>query len=218
MLGMMSDTYRWARRAMATAYDRQKDADFHAWREAIQDHCGHMRLLADVCPEEMRGRLEVLEQLRSLLGEDQDLSVLAETLACDDRVGEREQPVVLGRIGQRQYALRAMARPLGRRLFARATGGVQAPAAVVLEGLARSVGRWPGASSGSVGGSRRNRTGSPGVTSSRTRTSRRAMSQTIDLTALKARFRGQLLTAADGDRYQRAKALFNGMFDAAGRR
>jgi FAD/FMN-containing dehydrogenase len=37
------------------------------------------------------------------------------------------------------------------------------------------------------------------------------MGETIDLTPLKARFRGQLLTAGDG--YLRAKALFNGMYD-----
>jgi FAD/FMN-containing dehydrogenase len=39
------------------------------------------------------------------------------------------------------------------------------------------------------------------------------MSQNIDLTSLKARFRGSLLTGADGDRYQLAKALFNAMYD-----
>jgi hypothetical protein len=118
MLEKVSDTYRSARRAMATAYDRQKDADFHQWRKAIEDHSGHIRQLADVWPEEMQGRLEVLEHLGSLLGEDQDLSVFAGTLSGDAGLEEREQPVVLGRIEQRQHALRAMARPLGRRLFA----------------------------------------------------------------------------------------------------
>jgi FAD/FMN-containing dehydrogenase len=39
------------------------------------------------------------------------------------------------------------------------------------------------------------------------------MSQNVDVTALKARFRGPLLTSADGERYQRAKALFNAMYD-----
>jgi FAD/FMN-containing dehydrogenase len=39
------------------------------------------------------------------------------------------------------------------------------------------------------------------------------MSANIDLTPLRARFRGPLLTGADGDRYQRAKVLFNAMYD-----
>jgi FAD/FMN-containing dehydrogenase len=39
------------------------------------------------------------------------------------------------------------------------------------------------------------------------------MTQTLDLSSLKARFRGQLLTAHDGERYQRAKALFNSAYD-----
>ena len=115
----MSDSYRGGRRAMATAYERQRDADFHEWRQAIEDHGDQMRLLAEVWPEEMRGRLEVLEHLGSLLGEDEDLSLFAGTLSRRRGLGSAEgREVVLGRIEQRQHALRAMARPLGRRLFA----------------------------------------------------------------------------------------------------
>jgi FAD/FMN-containing dehydrogenase len=39
------------------------------------------------------------------------------------------------------------------------------------------------------------------------------MPSSIDLTPLRSRFRGELLTAADGERFDRARALFNGMFD-----
>jgi hypothetical protein len=79
-----------------------------------------VRLLADVWPEEMGGRLEVLERLGSLLGEDHDLAVLACTLS-DEPAGfdhRRDRQVLLVQIAQRQQALRALARPLGRRLFA----------------------------------------------------------------------------------------------------
>ena len=116
----LSDTYRWGRRAMTTAYHREKDVAFHEWRKAIKYHGYHVRLLADVWPEEMGGRLEVLERLGSLLGEDHDLAVFACTLtdepACFDN--RRDRQVLLGLIAQRQQALRALARPLGRRLFA----------------------------------------------------------------------------------------------------
>ena len=37
--------------------------------------------------------------------------------------------------------------------------------------------------------------------------------KTIDLTELKPRFRGELITAADGARYDSARAVFNGMYD-----
>jgi CHAD domain-containing protein len=118
----LRDTYAWGRSAMATAYDRGKDADFHDWRKAVKYHGYHVRLLADLWPEEMNGRLEVLERLGTLLGEDHDLAVFAETLTserdCFDN--RRDQQVLLGLIAQRQQALRAMAHPLGRRLYAEA--------------------------------------------------------------------------------------------------
>jgi CHAD domain-containing protein len=116
----LGDTYRWGRRAMATAYHRDEDTDFHEWRKAIKYHGYHVRLLADVWPEEMGGRLEVLDHLGGLLGEDHDLSVFAEALSREPRCFDNEQDreVLLGLIKQRQQALRAMARPLGRRLFA----------------------------------------------------------------------------------------------------
>jgi hypothetical protein len=121
----VSDSYRGSRRAMVAAYERQRDADFHEWCRAIEDHGHHLRLLAEVWPEQMGGRLDVLEHLGSLLAEADDLSLFAETLSREprglDSGGDGE--VLLGRIKQRQQALRAMARPLGRRLFAEPPAG-----------------------------------------------------------------------------------------------
>lgn len=39
------------------------------------------------------------------------------------------------------------------------------------------------------------------------------MTSSIDLSALRPRFRGELLTPTDGDRYVRAKTMFNAMYD-----
>ena len=116
----LGDTYRWGRRAMATAYHHKQDAAFHEWRKAIKYHGYHVRLLADVWPEEMAGRLEVLERLGSLLGEDHGLAEFACTLADGpaDVDSRSDRQVLLVQIAQRQQALRALARPLGRRLFA----------------------------------------------------------------------------------------------------
>jgi hypothetical protein len=114
----LSDSYRGGRRAMGTAYGRKRDADFHEWLRAIEDHGHHLRLLAAVWPEEMGGRLDVLEHLGSLLAEADDLSLFAETMSREPRDSGGDGEVLLGEIKQRQQALRAMARPLGRRLFA----------------------------------------------------------------------------------------------------
>jgi CHAD domain-containing protein len=118
----LRDTYRWGRQAMATAHGSGRDADVREWRKAVKYHGYHVRLLADLWPEELNGRLDVLDKLGTLLGEDHDLAVFAETLrgepACFD--DGRDQQVLLGLIAQRQQALRAMAHPLGRRLYAEA--------------------------------------------------------------------------------------------------
>jgi CHAD domain-containing protein len=116
----LANTYRWARRAMATAYDGGGATEFHEWRKAVKYHGYHIRLLADLWPEELDGRREVLDRVGELLGQDHDLSVFAATLRDEPRCFDdpRDQQVLRGLIAQRQEALRAMARPLGRRLFA----------------------------------------------------------------------------------------------------
>lgn len=120
MAGGLGSTYRWGRRAMAVAYRDGDDVAFHDWRKAVKYHGYHVRLLAGIWPEEMEGRLGVLERLGELLGEDHDLTVFAETLqserGCFD--DDRDQQVLLGLIDQRKAGLRAMARPLGKRLYA----------------------------------------------------------------------------------------------------
>jgi CHAD domain-containing protein len=118
--GGMGGTYRWGRTALDAAYDEGDDAAFHDWRKAVKYHGYHVRLLADVWPEELNGRRDALDRLGDLLGEDHDLAVFAETLRNERRCfdNDRDQQVLLGLIAERQQALRAMARPLGRRLFA----------------------------------------------------------------------------------------------------
>lgn len=120
IVGGLGATYRWGRRAMETAYRTGEDGAFHDWRKAVKYHGYHMRLLADLWPQEMTGRQGALDELGSLLGEDHDLVMFAETLRTEPRCfdDERDREVLLGLVEQRKAALRAMARPLGRRLFA----------------------------------------------------------------------------------------------------
>jgi CHAD domain-containing protein len=120
LAGGLEDTYRWGREAMSAAYASGDDDDFHEWRKAVKYHGYHIRLLVDLWPEELNGRLDVLERTGELLGQDHDLTIFAATLKnepdCFDN--RRDNEVLLGLISQRQQALRALARPLGRRLFA----------------------------------------------------------------------------------------------------
>jgi hypothetical protein len=99
-------SYRWCRETMVAAYRGGTDAAFHEWRLAVRDHALQVRALAALWPAALGGRLEVLERLAELQRQDRDLFL---------RHGER--PEMLDLINQRHEALRALARPLGRRLF-----------------------------------------------------------------------------------------------------
>ena len=114
------ETYGWARRMMKDAYGRGGAAAFREWGVAVKYHALHMRLLAELCPYELHGRREVIERLGELLREDRELSAFASELSARD-AGPNSEPAdahVDELIAQRQQALRALARPLGRRLFA----------------------------------------------------------------------------------------------------
>jgi hypothetical protein len=105
ILAGLTATYRWCRQAMAAAHETGADADHHGWRQAVAYHTLQVRELAVLWPGELGGRLEVLERLSELQRQDRDLYL---------HHGVRPETRVL--IDQRHQALRALARPLGRRL------------------------------------------------------------------------------------------------------
>jgi hypothetical protein len=123
-LAGLAVTYRWARETFLRAYERGDDAGFRSWRTAVKYHALHLRLLAERWPEQLTGRLEVLQRLAELLGQDQMLAVFASEVVPERKTAT---PAVVGPTGsvadlrglveQRHQALRALARPLGRRLF-----------------------------------------------------------------------------------------------------
>ena len=106
ILAGVAASYRWGRETMAAAYEGCTEAGFHEWRMAVRYHALHVRELAALWPADLGGRLEVIERLSELQGQDRDLYL---------RHGER--PEMLDLITQRHRALRALAWPLGRRLF-----------------------------------------------------------------------------------------------------
>lgn len=118
--GGLGRVYRHGRIRLEAAFEDGDAEAFHTWRRAVKYHRYHISLLANVWPDEMRQRLEALGELGQLLGADHDLSVLSAQLRADaaslgDNVKLR---LLLRRMAQRQRALRARARILGRALYA----------------------------------------------------------------------------------------------------
>lgn len=118
----LAEAYRRCRRRMRVAYADKSPAAFHAWRRAIKYHRYQVQALEPLWPEQLAARQGDLEKLSDLLGEEHDLALLADTLR-DERVCTGDDPSpschqLLAALETRQRELRALARPLGQRLFA----------------------------------------------------------------------------------------------------
>lgn len=113
-------TYAEARRALNAAYRSGDDEAFHAFRKLVQHHWRHLQLLAAAWPELMEVRVDSARELAQILGDDHDLSILAERLSdssiMDLDQASREKVVTIARAEQAR--LRTQARPIARRLFA----------------------------------------------------------------------------------------------------
>ena len=116
----LSEAYRRCRRRMRAAYARKTPAAFHAWRRAVKTHRYQVQALEPLWPEDLGARQGDLEKISDLLGEEHDLALLADTLREEQLcVGDdRSCRLLLAALESRQRELRALARPLGKRLFA----------------------------------------------------------------------------------------------------
>jgi CHAD domain-containing protein len=120
----LADGYRRCRRRMRAAYADETPEAFHAWRRAVKTHRYQMQALEPLWPAEIEAQRRDLEKLGDLLGEEHDLAVLAETLR-EERTCFADSDACnhfLAALERRQRELRALARPLGERLFAEKTG------------------------------------------------------------------------------------------------
>ncbi len=124
----LTKAYRRCHRRMRVAYAQETPAAFHAWRRAIKYHRYQVQALAPLWPEELEARQGDLAKLSDLLGEQHDLALLADTLR-EQRVCTGDDPSpspspspscrqLLAALETWQRELRALARPLGQRLFA----------------------------------------------------------------------------------------------------
>jgi CHAD domain-containing protein len=114
--------YARGRKAMDKAYRKPSDELFHEWRKRVKDHWYHTRLLSSIWPEAMGPRVDELKRLSDLLGDDHDLAVLRETLEREDRSLEGDTATFTCLAQRRQGELRAEARGLGERLYAKEPG------------------------------------------------------------------------------------------------
>lgn len=113
--------YGAGREALAALRRAAPDEAWHDWRKRTKDHWYHLRLLHEAWPEVMGPLSYQASDLADLLGDDHDLSVLADNLAADPPPVVPHAPVQAFIAGE-QARLRAQARILGRRLFADAPG------------------------------------------------------------------------------------------------
>jgi CHAD domain-containing protein len=120
-----ADGYQRARRSMVRAYEggasnADRDLAFHAWRRAVKAHRHQVHVLEAACPRRLKPRLDDLDRLGDLLGDEHDLTVLEETLRrernCFTKPADCDR--VLASLEDQRRQLRKVARPLGEKLFA----------------------------------------------------------------------------------------------------
>lgn len=111
--------YGRARRVLATLRPDAADADFHLWRRRLKEHYYHIRLFEGLHPAP-RARARALNRLEEALGDDHNLTILADLLLADPRrYGSLPgNALVLGCIAIEQRRLRRAALQQGERSFA----------------------------------------------------------------------------------------------------
>jgi CHAD domain-containing protein len=101
------------REAMRGAMRGTDDEDWHTWRKRVKDLWYAGRILEPVAGPQLAGMVQEADALSDVLGDHNDLAVLL--VAADGHPG------VQAAIVARRDALRRIAAPLGRRLYAERT-------------------------------------------------------------------------------------------------
>jgi CHAD domain-containing protein len=126
--GGLRATYARGRRAMRAAYRRPDDERFHEWRQQVRYHELHCELLRGVWRPVVKARSAEAHRLAEILGAEHDLAVLAGLVVPDPRAfgGDASVSVLLRLIKLRRAELKAVARPLGRKLYAERPAALEA--------------------------------------------------------------------------------------------
>lgn len=113
--------YRRGRRQLALALKGPGDDDtVHELRKHVQLHRRHLQLLRLAWPEMLMAREAAARELASLLGEDQDLSILKLYLQREREgaLAGRRIDSLMRLIARRQRDLRRLSLPMAERLYA----------------------------------------------------------------------------------------------------
>lgn len=120
--GGLKKAYRRARKRMREALAEPETARFHEWRKRAKYHRYHVRLLSRAFYPLLDRRREQIHLLTDHLGDEHDLAVLEETLDELVRSTPTDEENALEPcrklIERRRTELRALAGPLGQKLFA----------------------------------------------------------------------------------------------------
>jgi CHAD domain-containing protein len=111
--------YRRGRSAMEEALEQGTDEAWHEWRKRVKDLWYSLRILQPIAPAQLSGMVDEADELSDVLGEHNDLSVLAEAVAARaDLLEPADLEKVWSALERRQDRLRLAAVPLGKRLYA----------------------------------------------------------------------------------------------------
>ncbi len=113
-------TYTRGRRALSAAYVAPSADRFHELRKRAKYHRYHLELLEPLWPEVVDAHISATHHLTDLLGHNQDLQVMHETLTSEPDLldNHRDTQALLGLVERRQTELRRLAEPLARNVFA----------------------------------------------------------------------------------------------------
>jgi CHAD domain-containing protein len=110
---------RQGREAMRTAFERGDDESWHEWRKKVKDLWYAARILRPVAPRQLAGLENESDELSDVLGDHNDLAVLAETVrAHESELAPGHAALLQAALVRRRDRLRMSALPLGRRLYA----------------------------------------------------------------------------------------------------
>lgn len=120
LIAALQGTYQDGCHGLRRAHRDADDETLHDWRKCVQLHWRHMRLVAEVWPEECDARLQAARRLSQQLGDHNDLGVLKTFIQQSKRgdVPRRDRELVLQFVAIAQKQLRRAALPLGHILFA----------------------------------------------------------------------------------------------------
>lgn len=119
-------SYRRGRRTFRATYAEGSDESFHEWRKSVQLHWRHMALLSNAWPDYFAVRVNEARALSQILGDDHDLALLKAFVTAKPtaRISSAQANAIVKLARQRQKQLRAMAQPVGVRLYAEGPKGL----------------------------------------------------------------------------------------------